>query len=409
MPWKECTSMCERRELVELVRQGTVTICAMSERFGVSRKTIYKWMKRYERLGTEGLGDQSRRPHGSSVKTSEPMEARVLALRKENPAWGGRKLRRVLLNQGVPGVPSMSTITEILRRQGLLHRPGERVVRPYQRFEHEQPNDLWQMDFKGHVGMGNGKRCHPLTVLDDHSRYSMVLQACGNEQGETVQEALIATFRKYGLPKRMLADNGSPWGGESGWNHWTWLTVWLLRLGVRISHGRPRHPQTQGKEERFHRTLVAELLGVGVQWADLEAYQQRFDPWREKYNHERPHEGIGLAVPASRYRVSDRVYPESLPGVEYPSGDVVRIVRAGGCVQYRGVLWSISAAFDGEPVAIRPTLVDGVWALWYAGVQLGELDEREVKQRSRRMGRVAAPVGLRPPSAATLPIPLKCT
>lgn len=206
MPWKECTAMCERRELVELVRQGTVTICAMSQRFGVSRKTIYKWLGRYKRQGTPGLGDQSRRPHGSSVKTAEPMEARVLALRKENPAWGGRKLRRVLLNQGVTGVPSMSTITEILRRQGLLHQPGEQVVTPYQRFEHKEPNDLWQMDFKGHVGMGNGKRCHPLTVLDDHSRYSMVLQACGNEQGETVQSALIATFRKYGLPKRMLAD-----------------------------------------------------------------------------------------------------------------------------------------------------------------------------------------------------------
>ena len=407
MPWKECTAMSERRELVELVRQGMVSISSMSERFGVSRKTIYKWMERYERLGVEGLGDQSRRPHGSSVKTSESMEAMVLALRKENPAWGGRKLRRVLLDRGVTGVPSMSTITEILRRHGVLHQPGERVVRPYQRFEHEQPNDLWQMDFKGHVGMGNGKRCHPLTVLDDHSRYSLVLQACGNEQGETVQSALIVAFRKYGLPKRMLTDNGPPWGVTQEEASWSRLVVWLYRLGVQVSHGRPGHPQTQGKEERFHRTLKLEVLGV--ERADLEAYQSQFDPWREKYNHERPHEGIGLKVPASRYRVSDRAYPEVLPEWEYPRGDVVRAVQDGGRLQFGGVVWSVSKAFVGERLAIRPSGMDGVWSLWFAGELLGELDEREVRQRSRRMGRVVTPVGLRPPSVTTLPIPPECT
>lgn len=408
MPWKEFTAMSQRRELVELLRQGTVSISTMSKRFGVSRKTIYKWLERFELQGTHGLIDQSRRPHGSPIKTPESMEDQVVALRKQHPAWGGRKLRKRLQVLGVQQVPSTSTITEILRRHALLGVPGHRPTQPYQRFEHESPNDLWQMDFKGHVGMGNGRRCHPLTVLDDHSRYALVLQACGNEQAATVQGALIASFRRYGLPKRMLMDNGPPWG-EPGLSRWTQLTVWLLRLGVRVSHGRPRHPQTQGKDERFHRTLVTELLGVGMQWADLMAYQHQFDPWREMYNHERPHEAIGLAVPASRYRVSDRVYPETLPVVEYPSSDVVRIVRNGGVIQYRGVVWSLTRAFKDERVAIRPTRVDGVWAVWFAGEMLGEIDEREVKQQSRRVGRVAAPVGLRPPSAATLPIATECT
>lgn len=401
MPWKECTVMSSRREVVELARQGTLPVSELSRRFEVSRKTIYKWVERYESQGMPGLVDQSRRPRSSSVHTPEKMEESVVKLREQHPAWGGRKLRRRLQSMGQSDVPSASTITEILRRRDLLGQPGQRPSQPYQRFEHEQPNELWQMDFKGHVAMGGGGRCHPLTVLDDHSRYALVLEACGNEQGETVKAVLIKTFRRYGLPQRMLTDNGSPWGCSEECP-WTKLTVWLFRLGIKMSHGRPRHPQTQGKDERFHRTLVMEVLRIGM-GADLAGYQKRFDPWREIYNHERPHEALGLEVPASRYRVSQRVYPEKLPEWEYPSGDTVRRVQLAGQIKFRGVVWEVGKPFEGEHLAIRATTVDGVWGLWLGGELLGELDEKSARGGGRRRGRVAAPVGLRPPSATTLP------
>jgi len=172
MPWKECTVMSSRRELVELARQGTMPLSELSKRFGVSRKTLYKWLERYESQGLSGLVDQSRRPLSSSVRTPEKLEEAVVKLRQQHPAWGGRKLRRRLQSLGQTTLPSASTITEILRRRELLGQSGQRSSQPYQRFEHEQPNELWQMDFKGHVAMGGSGRCHPLTILDDHSRYA---------------------------------------------------------------------------------------------------------------------------------------------------------------------------------------------------------------------------------------------
>ena len=207
------------------------------------------------------------------------------------------------------------------------------------------------MDFKGHVPCGAG-RCHPLTVLDDHSRYSLVLAACGDERTATVSARLSGSFRRYGLPEVLLVDNGPPWGGGAARHH-TPLTVWLLRLGVRVVHSRPRHPQTLGKDERFHRTRKAELLGRAP-LEDLASAQRRFDAWRHVYNHERPHEALALATPASRYRPSERSFPETLPPVEYPAADHVRKVQAGGRVDFRGRRLRAPQAFTGQRVALRP-------------------------------------------------------
>lgn len=202
-----------------------------------------------------------------------------------------------MIAQGYQDVPAASTITDILRRHGRLSEDEASKHKAWTRFEHEAPNQLWQMDFKGHFPMGQG-RCHPLTVLDDHSRFSLGLIACSNERTETVQRGLTSLFRRYGLPDRILADNGSPWG-SNGEHRYTQLNVWLLRLGIITSHGRSYHPQTQGKEERFHRTLKAELL----RWEDfrnLTHCQRLFDAWRNKYNMERPHEAL-----ESKYRPAD--------------------------------------------------------------------------------------------------------
>lgn len=280
------------------------------------------------------------------------MEERVLALRERHPAWGGRKLRRRLLDLGVTDVPSASTITAILHRFGRLDGAAAAQHRAMTRFEHATPNDLWQMDFKGHFAIGQG-RCHPLTVIDDHSRFALGLEACANERWTTVQARLTALFRRYGLPWRLLTDNGSPWGNDGDSRH-TLLTVWLLRLDIAISHGRPYHPQTQGKAERFHRSLMAELL-AHQPFTDLDECQYRFDAWRQVYNTERPHEAIGLQVPLARYRASPRPFPETLPPIEYEVTDIVRRVDAEGRISFRNKSLRVSKAFRGHHVALRYT------------------------------------------------------
>jgi transposase InsO family protein len=295
----------------------------------------------------------------------------VVKARKAHKAWGGRKLRRWLLRQGYGDevLPAPSTITEILRRHGLLCPEACASHRPCQRFEHERPNALWQMDFKGHFPTRTG-RCHPFTVLDDHSRYALGLRACGNEREDTVQAALTALFDRYGLPERILADNGSPWGTGGG-GPYTALGVWLLRLGVGVVHARPYHPQTLGKDERFHRTLKVELL-AGRDFLDLEACQRAFDPWRHVYNHERPHEALDLDVPASRYRPSPRAFPEPLPPIEYDD-KLVRKVQAKGKVHLGGRAYRVPAALRGYPVALRPTLSDGLLDVYFCAHKVAQI------------------------------------
>jgi transposase InsO family protein len=203
-------------------------------------------------------------------------------------------------------VPAASTVGAILRRRGLVDPAASAAHRPYVRFARAHPNELWQMDFKGHVGMTCGGRCHPLTVIDDHSRFNLVLRACGDERDATVRGALAEAFGRYGQPREVLCDNGPPWGtGYDPLRPYTRLGVWMIGHGILVGHGRPYHRQTQGKDERFHRTLVAEVLG---RWTpgDLADAQAAFDAWREVYNHVRPHEALALAAPATAYRPSPR-------------------------------------------------------------------------------------------------------
>lgn len=356
MPWKEVSTVDLREEFVTLARSEGANVRELCRRYGVSPTVGYKWLARHTAEGRPGLADRSRRPRHSPDRTPTALEERIVALRDRHPAWGGRKLRRRLLDLGVAAVPSASTITEILRRHGRLDANEAAKHRAFIRFEHPAPNDLWQMDFKGHVPLRQG-RCHPLTVLDDHSRFALGLEACADERWTTVQARLTGLFRRYGLPWRLLVDNGPPWGYDIDSPH-TRLTVWLLHLDVPVSHGRPYHPQTQGKAERFHRSLVAELLDQQP-LADLAECQRRFDAWRTVYNTERPHEGIGLQVPLVRYRPSSRPFPETLPAIEYDAGETTRLVDDRGRISFRSRVICISKAFRGRRVALRPRPEDG--------------------------------------------------
>ena len=372
MPWG--SALDRREEFVRLAGRAGANVSELCRRFGVSRSNGYKWLGRYRAEGAAGLSERSRRPRHSPERTSEALEGQVLAVRQAHPAWGGRKIRKVLERGGIEP-PSASTITEILRREGLLTGPGAGQPRAWTRFEHAAPNDLWQMDFKGHFALAEG-RCHPLTVLDDHSRYALEIGACANEQTPTVQMRLTQVFRRYGLPWRILTDNGAPWGTCGSDQRHTQLTVWLLDLGVAVSHGRPLHPQTQGKDERFHRTLAAEVLD-GRSLRSLGEAQAAFDAWREIYNTHRPHEAIDMDTPSDRYDVSPRPMPAIIAPPEYEPEAHVRKIDQNGWISFKGRRLRCPNPFVGRRIALRATATDGLFDLCYRSHVLAQVDLRQ--------------------------------
>lgn len=374
MPWKECDAVDLRREAVELASQPGANISQIARRFHVSRQTLHKWKARWDEEGEVGLHDQSRRPRSSPRQTGGSVEKRVVDLRLKHPTWGGRKIARVLRNRGCKQVPAPSTVTGILRRHGLIEPESSEERKAWKRFERPEPNDLQQMDFKGHFALENGQRCHPLTILDDHSRYSVAIRALPNERGTLVKRELVRTFETYGLPRQMLTDNGAPWGDDEESRH-TQLTVWLIEHGVEVIHGRPRHPQTQGKLERLHRTLKAEAI-AGRSYRSLAECQRAFDEWRTTYNTERPHEALEMEVPASRYQLSPRTFRAKVSGWEYAPDVDVRRVDCKGRLSYRGIYWTIGKPFVGKSVGIQPTIEEGVHDVRFRHQWIASLDLR---------------------------------
>jgi transposase InsO family protein len=375
VPWLEKSIMSQRHEFVMLFEQEGVNRRELCRRFGISPTLGYRLWGRWRQEGAAGLADRSRRPRCSPAQTDSAVEGLALAIRDEHPAWGGRKIRRRLQDLGHREVPSASTITAILRRHGCLDAAAPVAHKPFERFERAAPNELWQMDYKGHFAIATG-RCHPLTVIDDHSRYALGLRACGDEREGTVQAELTAIFRRYGLPQRMLMDNGSPWGSADAEPRYTWLSVWLLELGVAVSHGRPYHPQTQGKDERFHRTLMAEVIGRRA-FVDLDACQCRFDQWRVVYNTQRPHEALDLATAATRYQASERSFPETIEPFDYGPGAIVRRVDQDGWLSFRNRPIRLGHAFRGRRIALRPSAADGCFDVLFCAHKVGIVDLRE--------------------------------
>jgi transposase InsO family protein len=233
---------------------------------------------------------------------------------------------------------------------------------------------MWQMDFKGDFALSTG-RCYILTVLDDHSRFNLCLQACPNQRRQTVEARLLPVFATYGLPEVLLVDNGPPWGSGYSRQPHTRLTASFIRMGIYVSHGRPYHPQTRGKDERFHRSLDVEVLD-NDDWLDLGQVQLALDPWQWVYNYERPHQALGNAGPASRYSTSLRPLPAQLPAVEYPRGDEIRKVQSNGQISFKQRELKVGKAFSGEPVALRATEEDGTWDIYYCKQRISQVDLR---------------------------------
>lgn len=386
MPWREVSVMEQRREFVRLALMEGSNRRELCRRFGISPPTAYKWLERWSE-GEAGLADRSRRPHASPGRTRAELEAALLAVRDAHPAWGARKIARRLTWEGLEP-PAVSTVHEILRRSGRIAPDPPSPGKAYGRFERPEPNQLWQMDFKGWVRLADGSPCHPLTIIDDHSRFAPCLEACADQQGATVRGRLERIFRRYGLPDAFFVDNGRPWGDPSG-EAWTRFEVWLLKLGIGLVHSRPYHPQGRGKNERFHRTLAAEVFAQ-QRFSGFDQVQRAFDRWREVYNFERPHEALGQEPPASRYRPSPRAMPDRLPQVSYDEGETVRIVPAKAYIRFKGRLWRVPKAFVGERLAIRASNADGRYGVFFASHQIADIDLTQPKTVSHVPEQVSA-------------------
>ncbi len=398
MPWNEVDVEEQRMQFVIRAASGKERISALCREFGVSRPTGYSWLRRYERTRSlRTLQECSRRPHHSPRRTEEGKQQRVMELRQET-GWGAKKLR-VLLAQEQMELP-VRTIHRILERHGLV---GEEHHGPAPgRFERSEPNELWQMDSKGKYPLADGA-CHPLSILDDHSRYAVGVYALPALKTELAYPCVVETFRRYGVPQALLMDRGSLWWATAnGWGL-TWLSVRLIEQGIRLLYGRVAHPQTQGKVERFQRTLGEELRHRGV--------PQRFAQWpaalaeiEHRYNHRRPHEALGMRRPVDCYRPSPRRYQERVRPWEYPAGSDVRRVNANGAVAEAGRKWFICEALAGQWVRVER--FDGKLLVSYRHMFIREIDlERQTTQAlvvARRAATVEpAPVALGAPCAGS--------
>jgi len=367
MPWDASSVMEERIKFVIRASQDSANMSALCREFGVSRPTGYLWLARYLGAGSvAGIFELTRRPHHSPRRTPEEQEGRIVALRREY-GWGARKIRVLLLQEGMD--LKVATINRILSRRSLIHvKDSHRPA--VNRFEREHPNQLWQMDFKGDYPLRRG-RCYPLSILDDHSRFIVGLYALSGQDTATVSAYLISTFKRYGVPEAMLMDHGVPWWANANGHGLTRLSVSLIKQGIRLYFSGVRHPQTQGKVERFHRTLTDAVRHRG-QPSTLPDFAREFKEIRRQYNYVRPHESLQMTVPSQHYQPSSKSYiPKPVPW-EYPEGaTLVRLNMKGG-FYYRLRRHFVCEALAGEIVRLEE--VDNKLLISYRHTYLREID-----------------------------------
>jgi transposase InsO family protein len=357
---------------------GAEEMKALCEEFGISRPTGYLWLKRFRECDRlQDLGEVSRRPHFSPGQTPRPIEDKVIAYRKMYPDWGAAKLVTLLRREQID-IPRI-TVHRILLRNGLVreqdrHRPAIR------RFERGAPNELWQMDFKGMPEAQKG--CLPLVILDDHSRYLVGLFATGGTRAEPVQKHLMTVFRRDGLPEGMLMDHGTPWWNMQSQSGWTWLTVWLMKQGIRLYLSGYRHPQTQGKIERCNGSLESAMRKRPKPAA--QPWQAWLDAYREEHNHVRPHEALQMDVPVQHWAPSPRCFVQTPKAWDYAEPALVRKVRENGGISLQGHSYFVSRAFTGENVQLQ--FLENSVLVWYCRTLVREFDLQTRTSQSADFG-----------------------
>jgi transposase InsO family protein len=348
MPWARTDVGEQRVKFVVRAVSGKERMAALCQEFGISRPTGYRWRRRFELAGSvTAVVERSRRPGSSPWQTAPAKEERVVALRQEY-GWGAKKIAVLLQEEGT--ALTVTTINRILKRRGLVDRKDAQVP-ALERFERAAPNELWQMDGKGEYRASDGK-CYPLSIVDDHSRYAVGLYGLLAFTCERVYPCLVRTFERYGVPEAMLMDHGSVWWGSMNGHGLTWLSVRLIEQGIQLHYGRVHHPQTQGKVERFNRTLDEALRHRGKP-QQLAEWPRALEEIRERYNQKRPHEALGMQRPAERYRASGRAYQAEPREWEYPSGSEVRRLNPAGCLYWEGAHWFVCEALAGRRVRVE--------------------------------------------------------
>ena len=344
---------------------------ALCREFGIDRHTGYKWKERY--AAQQSLTDRSRRPHTSPNRTPEDIELLILAVRADNPGWGAKTIRDVLIQEGHVGIPCAKTVNNILNRYGCIS-PEESLKRqPFIRFEKDRCNQMWQVDFKGEFLMGNGKYCYPLDILDDHSRFAIRV-APHSGTANVVIPVFMGAFQEFGLPDSILSDNGAQFAGFR--KGYTQFERWLMDLDILPIHGRIKHPQTQGKIERFHRTMKQELLNHTA-IADIEDAQNKFCIWRDKYNYVRPHEALGMRRPGEVYVPSQRQYSGKIAKYEYSGQYHVIKVNSWGYVRFDKWQVYLSETMIDRYIEFRPSPDGETFAACYRNFKIAEFDTED--------------------------------
>jgi transposase InsO family protein len=391
MPWARTDCMSERLKFIASYLEAEQSFSDLCRDFGISRKTGYKWVSRYDADGAVALEERSRAPHSHPNAVPPDVVESIVMLRRRHPRWGPRKLR-VLLKQKRPRItpPSTSTIGQILKRQNLVQpRRRRRRSSPYgERLrEYDAPNAVWCADFKGHFPVGGvgGERCHPLTISDGYSRFLLRCRALRHPLSLPVRRVFESAFSEYGLPRAIRTDNGPPFStlAPAGLSR---LAVWWIRLGIRPERILPGRPDQNGRHERMHRTLKADTAKPPR--SSIPAQQRAFDRFRMEYNLERPHEAIDLQVPGSLYRPSLRAYPSRLPEVEYPAKYKVCVAYPNGVISFESTQWYISHCLAGERIGLEP-FGEGSWRVHFGWIPIGLLNLKEGDERGNRtFGRI---------------------
>jgi transposase InsO family protein len=370
MAWDERTVEQMREEFVRRVLAQERSKAALCREYGISRPTGDKWIERFQ--DGESMSDRSRAPKSVPGRIDSGMEAEIVRIRQLHPALGAVKLRKIMENAGYTNLPCARTFNNIFARHGLIESEASQAATPYQRFEKAIPNEMWQADFKGHFRMEDGYRCHPLNIIDDCSRFNLCIEALTNETFDAVKPVMERLFKEYGLPFSFLCDNGNPWGTTQSLG-FSRFEVWLMELGILTLHGKPLHPQTQGKEERFNRSFTRECL-KGKVFADKNHAQSCFDEYRAFYNEVRPHFALDLEVPSSRYKPSSRQMPQVIEDWEYSSEYQLCKVKDSGYFNYKGQGFFLSEAFAGKYIAVRESHLPGQITLVFRKFKIGRID-----------------------------------
>ena len=370
MPWESRTVEDQRREFAQAA-QNCSNFSALCREYGITRRTGTKWKQRY--ACGELLCDRSRRPHTTPMRTSQETENLILAVRAENPGWGAKTIHSVLTRQGHHDLPCVKTVNNILHRYGCISLEESLKHQPFIRFEKEHCNEMWQTDFKGEFRMADAKYCYTLTILDDRSRFCIAA-----EPRLSTANLVIPTFRDvfrvYGMPDSILSDNGAQFAGFK--NGFTLFERWLMDYDILPIHGRIKHPQTQGKIERFHRTMKHELLNH-VTFENIDDAKLQLAAWREKYNCVRPHEALGMHTPAEIYTPSHRIYQEIPPVFEYGGEFPVIKVNNWGYVRFAGFQVYLSETLANHHLEFRPSPNDDSFFACYRNFKIAQFDAND--------------------------------